>query len=371
MHDVVASLRHVRSTRPDVVTVYLNTRWADEHQRDRTRVFLGRELRRAAAAGGVAPDDLAWIAREGQALIDQSRQPEAHGIAMFACHALGLRETIPVRVPFDETFVVDERPELRALAAVLDEHGSALVVFVDGESARLIPLHASGADDEVRLEHAVSGHHRRGGWAQLAQSRYARHIETQRHEHFVAVADAVTRVVELQGIRHIVLAGHEQRLSAFEPTLPERVRRLVIAHVHAAAWEPASAIARRAAERLDLQEHRSAAADVDAILTEAAKGGRAVAGTRTLEAARRGAVDRLYILANLHRPGYECERCGAIESTGARCTRCGGSVREVDVPTALANRVVTTGGTVENIVAHAGLAAHGGLAARLRYAIAP
>jgi len=29
------------------VSVYLNTRWSDEHQRDRTRVFLTGELRRA------------------------------------------------------------------------------------------------------------------------------------------------------------------------------------------------------------------------------------------------------------------------------------------------------------------------------------
>jgi hypothetical protein len=43
-----------------VVSVHLNTRWADEHHRDRVRLFLKNELRRArrATAGGAAAADL-------------------------------------------------------------------------------------------------------------------------------------------------------------------------------------------------------------------------------------------------------------------------------------------------------------------------
>jgi peptide subunit release factor 1 (eRF1) len=352
------------------VSVYLNTHWSDEHQRDRTRVFLSRELRRATAAGLAAPGDLEWLAQEGRAFIDQSTRPEAQGVALFACHALGLRDVIPVRTPFAETFVVDEQPDLRPLVALLDEHPSAIIVFVDGDSARLIPLHAQGAEEEVRLEHTVPGHHKRGDWAQLAQSRYARHIETHRHEHFSAVAEAVTHVVDAQGIRRILLAGHEDRLSTFRDHLPERVQRLVVGHVPATSWESASAITHRAAERLDLQEHSDEAADVDGILTEAAKGGRAVAGPGTLEAARRGAIHRLYILANLRRRGHQCEQCDALQEAGARCWLCGGATREVDLASALVDRVVATGGTVETIVEHAGLAAVEGIAARLRYPLA-
>ncbi|MBI2207672.1 MAG: hypothetical protein HYU41_27895 [Candidatus Rokubacteria bacterium] len=200
MHDVVASsqeiaariahLRDLCATRPEIVSVYLNTHWFDEHQRDRTRIFLSREIHRARAAGMAAPGDLEWIAKEGQ-------------------------------------------------------------------------------------------------------------------------------------------------------------------------------------DRLDLQEHSDEAADVDGILTEAAKGGRAVAGPGTLEAARRGAIHRLYILANLRRRGYQCEQCGALQEAGARCWLCGGATREIDLTSALVDRVVTTGGTVESVDEHAGLAAVGGLAARLRYPLSP
>lgn len=370
-HEVLAAqfarLERLPAAHPGVVSVYLNTRWSDEHQRDRTRVFLTRELRRAREAGTAELEDLDWIEREGDLLVQQTAVPEADGVALFACRALGVREVIPVRVPFRERFVVAERPDLGALAEVLDEHASAMIVVVDGESARLLPLHPGGAGAEVALHRDVPGRHARGGWAQLAQSRYARHIETHRDQHYEAVADAVTRTVDTQAIARILLAGHEDQLAAFQRRLPERMQRLVVGQIPATGWEPPSAILRRAAERLDLQEHSDEVIDVDGLLTEAAKGGRAVAGPGTLEAARRGAIHRLYILADLHRPGRACEGCGALQEAGAACWLCGGATRDVELAAALVDRVQTTGGSVETVRAHAGLAAAGGFAARLRH----
>jgi len=360
-------LEHVRAPGSGIVSVYLNTQWSDEHQRDRTRIFLTRELRRAQEGGVAAADDLGWIEQEGQALIGQAKLAEAHGVALFACQSLGLHEVISVRAPFEEEFVVAEAPALRQLVGMLDNHASAMVVFVDGESARLIPLHATGADEEVRLEGDVPRHHRRGGWAELAQSRYVRHIQTHRDQHFEAVVQALTQVVDAQGIRRILLAGHEDRLSSFRPHLPERLQPLVVGSVHAGRWEPTSAILARAAERLGFQKLSDEATDVDDILTEAAKGGHAVAGPGTLEAARRAAILRLYILRGLHRRGGECERCGALQETGPQCWLCGGLAREIDLGAALVERVLATGGSVDTVGEHSGLAAVGGIAARLRY----
>jgi peptide subunit release factor 1 (eRF1) len=368
LDDIVARLERLPAARPGVVSVYLNTRWSDEHQRDRTRVFLTHELQRARAAGVAAPDDLDWVERKGQALVDQAESADAKGVALFACQALGLREAIPVRVPFHERFVIGERPDLGALAELLDEHPSAMIAFVDGESARLIALHPGGPGDEVVLEPGdVPGRHARGDWAQLAQSGYARHIETHRARHFEAVADALTQAVDALAIRRILLAGHEDRLAAFEHHLAERLRPLVVGRIHATRWESMSAIVDRAAQRLDLQEHSDEVAEVDDVLTEAAKGGRAVAGPGTLEAARRGAIHRLYILADLRRPGRECARCGALQETGPSCWLCGGTTHDIDLAAAVVNRVQTAGGTIETVVQHAGLSATGGLAARLRY----
>jgi hypothetical protein len=70
------------SARP-VVSVYLNTRWADEDQRERVRIFLKNNLREAlAAAVPPAEDDLAWV--EAQRLIGQTDLVDTSGVALIA-----------------------------------------------------------------------------------------------------------------------------------------------------------------------------------------------------------------------------------------------------------------------------------------------
>ncbi|MCL6641442.1 MAG: host attachment protein, partial [Candidatus Rokubacteria bacterium] len=365
-----AGLARLESRTPPVVSVYLDTAWSDEHQRDRTRVFLTRELRRARPGGDADPEDLGWIEHRGAALVDQAELPEADGVALFACRALGLREVIPLRVRLAPLFVVAPRPHVGPLAALLDESPPALVVSVDGRGARLIPVHPGGRGDEVILENDVPGHHRRGGWAQLAMARYARHIDQHRHEHLTAVVRTLLDLVEAQAITRIVLAGRPETLTALRARLPEGLRRRVVAGVRAALWEPAGAVVERAVARLAEVERREAAAAVDAVLVEAAKSGRAVAGpAATLEAVLRRAVHRLFLLAAFSSPGGACERCDALQQEAGACRLCGGPVRGVELGEAMVERVVAAGGTVTRLTAHAGLAAVGGVAARLRYPV--
>ncbi|PYM86493.1 MAG: hypothetical protein DME09_02135, partial [Candidatus Rokuibacteriota bacterium] len=129
-----------------VVSVYLKTRWSDEHQRDRVRVFVKNEIEKARRAHGDVAfgSDLAWIEAEVEELVSQARFDDAHGIALFACGALGLREVLPLRVPFDDAFVVSDAPFLPPLARAVETAPPEVVAFVDGESARLIPVGPEG-----------------------------------------------------------------------------------------------------------------------------------------------------------------------------------------------------------------------------------
>ena len=108
---------------------------------------------------------------------------------------------------------------------------------------------------------------------------------------------------------------------------------------------------------------------MEAVLTEAAKGGRATAGLEaTLEAAGRGAVHRLYVLAAFRQAGRECAACGALQPGDATaCRRCRGATKEVELGEALVQRVLATGGTVDTVAVAGGLARAGGVAALLRY----
>src|SRR5689334_20135257 len=117
--DVQARLAELAKLPPaarPVVSVYLNTRWTDEDQRERVRIFLKNHLREArAAAERPAEDDLAWLEAEAQRLITQAEATDASGVALIA-GGDGLREVLPVRAAFEDAFVINSTPYLRPLA---------------------------------------------------------------------------------------------------------------------------------------------------------------------------------------------------------------------------------------------------------------
>src|SRR5256884_5420667 len=164
-------LARFESSGSPVVSVYLNTEWVDEHQRERVRTSGKTGLAEAHGRRWADRDDLDWIERQSGTLIERAVFEDAHGAVLFACGSASLRELLPLRVPFDDTFVVDARPYVRPLAGIVDDTPPALIVFADGVSARLIALDASGVTGETVLEAEVPGR-QSGGWADLAQSRY-------------------------------------------------------------------------------------------------------------------------------------------------------------------------------------------------------
>ena len=364
------TLAGLESPGAPVVSLYLDTRWHDEQQRERARVFVTTELRRARRASP-PPDaaDLEWIEREAAALIAQAAHAGTHGVALFACAALGLRELLTVREPFEEALVVGARPHLRPLADVAERVPPAVVVFVDAERARIIPVDAGGPGAEVALQSEVPGHHRRGGWAQLAQSRYARHIQAHRDQHFAAVAGALAPLMDADGDPRLVLAGEPRGVALFRQSLPAAVARRVAGAISGTRHDPASVLAERAAALLARVEADAEARTLEDVFTEAAKGGHAVVGLQeTLEALVRGAVHRLYVLKTFRATGAACEHCGALSPARlAACPICGRPAVEVELGETMIQRALAAGARVETVGEHRALAARDGVAAWLRY----
>ena len=377
----LAALAKIPSGDHQVVSVYLNTRWRDEQQRERVRIFLKNELRRARDTGRADTVDLDWVEAQGHALIDPVTAVDGvatdsdvhpHGVALFASRAVGLAEVVPMRVPFDDAFVVNDVPYLSPLAAAVEDTPPAIVVFVDSTFARLIPVTATGAGSEVTLDGAVEGEITGPGWASLAESRYHRHLLEHREQHFGAVAAAVTGWSERQGADRIVLAGESRIVSALQEHLPDRVGRKVVGVIAGSRHEPGSAIVGRAAELLHDAERSRDVTAIDSIITEAAKHGQAVDGVdRTIDAVNRNAVLHLYMLRGFRQIGRVCEACAALQrGLAGRCGYCSRDTKPVPLDEMIVERVLAAGGDVTIVEDHAGLSQHGGLVAALRYAAA-
>lgn len=368
----LSELSRVTSREAPVLSVYVDTRWRDEHHRARARVEVLAELRRArerVAAGSAA--DVDWAAEQVSALLEAGAAGEGPGMALFACAPLGVREVLRVRAPVESRVVLGERPHLRPLVEAAEATPPTLVVYVDGERARLIPAGVGLDGEEVTLESEVQGHHRRGGWALLAQSRYQRHLDAQRARHIEAVAETLARVADSGGARAIVLAGDTRNVARLQRALPAPVAERVVGTVRGAAHEAAAALVERATALLTERQRETVARAVDTVLTEAAKHGRAVAGLRdTLRAVSRDAVHALFLLETFHLPGVACLPCRVLRAgTASTCGACGRDATTVELGEAMIERVLEAGGRVETVSAHAALADHDGLAASLRYPI--
>jgi peptide subunit release factor 1 (eRF1) len=371
LRERLVELARIERAETPVISVYLNTHWADEHQRDRVRVFLKNELAKArrASSGRAAEGDLDWIEREGEALVAQSRFPDGHGVALFACQALHLHEVLPLRVPFPDRFVVAEAPFLRPLAAVLAENPSTLVVFVNTESARLIPLTIEEAVEEVVLESDVASRHSSVGWIQMAETQYQQYIRNHRARHFEGVIESLVALAERHGVERIVLAGEAKHVAQFRRILPWRMKGLVAGVVAGTRDESAGVITTRAATLVTHLEGHEQGIAIDALLTDAAKGGQAVASLdETLEAVNRGAVRRLYLLSAFSQAGRFCLRCASLQrGPDLICRLCGNEAKPVELADALVDRVIASGGEVETVDVHEALGRVGGVAALLRY----
>ena len=125
----------------------------------------------------------------------------------------------------------------------------------------------------------------------------------------------------------------------------------------------------RAVDLIGRVSARETAASLDAVLTEAAKGGVSAASLESvLDALQRGAVDRLYMLRDFRERGRACPDCAALQPGDmATCRICRRGTVDVNLGEAMISRATAAGGAVTMVDAHAGLAAVGGVAARLRF----
>jgi hypothetical protein len=64
-----------------------------------------------------------------------------------------------------------------------------------------------------------------------------------------------------------------------------------------------------------------------------------------------------------------CEACDALQEDVGACTLCAGPTRALELGEGMTERVLTAGGATARVDDHAGLAAVGGVAARLRYPV--
>lgn len=357
-----------------VISVYLDTQWRDQHQRERAAVFLRQRLHAAQALSWQTDSaqqsllgDLERIRQWGAQLVQVRGELNTAGHALFACQAADLWVDFPSPIPFEDELTVADRPVLRQLARLDEDYASALVVMVDSRAARVYEVLFGGILSEIDFHNDVPGRHRQGGWAQM---RYQRHVKEHIDRHHKEVAAYLSSYLTERPHMQIIISGQNDIVTNLRRVLPMPIQERILDTVQLDIRDNRQHLLETVREVLQRHEREEEQASVDLVLTRAAQGGLGVVGRQeTVAAVNTGRVHKLVMNRSMHAPGWCCVACGYVggEAIPSQCPTCNGQINTVELGEALVSAVLRHDGFVELIEPEARLERYEGMGAILRY----
>ncbi len=310
------------------------------------------ERAKDAAAPREGRESLKADLEHAAGLAERLRHFEARAAAFFTCAAAGWAELLPLPVSVRDLAVVDDRPYLRPLLRILDEHHRFLVAVVDRRHASLYELYM----DAIRELETIAGEEIRkknfAGWYGLEEHRVRNRADEKARAHFRSVAIRLRERFEALHCEHVIVGGQTEIVDAFLPYLGSELRSRVAGRfvIDTHTLSPARVReACRAVERaLEEREERDLVARIAA--ARAAGGLAALGLAAVLPAVSAGAVDVLAIHDAFAAPGVACSGCDWLGLSGSACPWCGSATRAVpDVVETAADMVLRDGGRVEHV----------------------
>ncbi len=369
----IKRLAKIPETDYPFLSLYLNTKWEDEKQRRRVRLFVKNELKEAQKLVKEEEKirkslrrDSEEVQRYVDGVIQRAYDEGVNGIAIFACSATDAFKIFRSNIPFDNQFTMSSKPSLRQLVQISDEYSTAIAVMVDTDRAKIFEMSLGEIHLESQIESYVPGRHEQGGWSQM---RFQRHIREHMHQHHKGVADQLIKLFDEERCENIVLIGQEHILATFKPLLPERVREKLKGELSAEFEEEPSSLAQKVTEYLRGEYVKEEEALIEEIIETALARGTATVGLRdTIEAINRGQVHRLVLDRELRRQGWQCIKCLALgEITSLRCPFCNSATTTADLAEEMIRSVINRDGEVELVRDHPKLNIYEGVGALLRF----
>jgi peptide subunit release factor 1 (eRF1) len=366
-----------------VVSLYLNTQ-PGPNGRDQFQSFVRKEFSaRSRTYEPGSPEretldkDLDRITR----FLDDELDAAANGVAIFACSAGELFETIQLTAPIEQHWLsIGDQPNLYPLARVESLHPRYAAVLADTNAARILVF----ATGEVVAEREVKGvktkRMSQGGWS---QARYQRHTEQFHVQHAKEVIDALEKIVQQENLNEIIVAGDEVVMPLLREQMPKHLAEKIVEHVRLNLNSPEDHLIESALEAMKRVHSQTEREKVEAAIGGFRSGGLGVVGPQdTLEALMKGQVDELLISATLRAlqpvgalaPSTASDNLAAVLPEPVLETIAAGEPAEAQAETVrLADELITkaaqTGARITFVEDTALLADYGGVAAILRFAI--
>jgi peptide subunit release factor 1 (eRF1) len=366
-----------------VVSLYLNTQ-PNERGRDNYQAFVRKELKARALTYAANTPERDTLERDLDSILkymDNSVEPAANGLAIFACHAAGLFETVQLGAPFNEHWLyIGDQPHLYPLARVASQFPRYAAVIADTNKTRILVV----ADGAVVSRTAVNGEKTRrtsqGGWS---QARFQRRIENYHLHHIKDVVEALDKIVRQEGLDRIVVAGDAVVIPLLREQMPKPLAEMMVDEISLPSHAADDDVVKATLEAMRAADQATDGEKVEAAVNAYRAGGLGVVGPdATLLALTNGQVDELLIAASpaalgalsdspaaemaiandagIAEPAVEASAAGEAASAEM------GTVRLADE---LVTKARQTGASVCFIEDASLLEPYGGVAATLRYRV--
>jgi peptide subunit release factor 1 (eRF1) len=300
-------------------------------------------------------------------------RPGAKGLVIFCDSPGDFFRAYELQVPVKTEARWSEKPYVRPLLEIIDEHERYGVILTDRAQARLFSIYLGEVEEyrEALAEADVTRFKSSGRDHARSQMRHQRRAETRALWHLKHVAEMMEGVAERHAFDRLVLAGPVEATNDLYRQLPKALRAKVIGTIALTMDADERQVL---AETLKLMKYAERTGEIEIVeqLIEAAqKQGQATVGLdQTLAAVQAGRVRQLVYADGWRASGSRCSNCSSLMPDGEPvCGYCGAPLHVVnDLLARVARRVVTMGGVVEQVRGDAAtrLQEAGGVGAFLR-----
>lgn len=363
-----------------VVSLYLNTQ-PNDRGRDQYQTFVRQEFKarsRTYPQGSPDRDSLDKDLERIATFLEGEVQPSANGVAIFACDAAGLFETVQLTAPIEQHWLyIGDTPHVYPLARLESRYPRYAAVVADTNSARIMVFATGELESQQEVKSDKTRRTSQGGWS---QARFQRSIGNLHQQHVKEVVEALERIVLQEDIKQILTAGDEVILPLLRAEMPKHLAEKVVDHLKLDAKAPLDAVLNATIEAMGKLNETTDREKVEAAIGGYRSGNLGVVGPEaTLAALVKGQVDELLLTTNVDALKNVSPRAAAMANDSTLLepaveTAAGGEAAQADPQVVrLADEFVTrakqTGAQVTFIEDGELLQPYGGVAALLRFRI--
>jgi peptide subunit release factor 1 (eRF1) len=361
-----------------VVSLYLNTQ-PNDRGRDQFQSFVRQEFKSRAQTypqGSPDRDSLDKDMERIAAYLEGELQPSANGVAIFACDAAGLFETVQLTAPIEQHWLyIGDTPHLYPLARLESRYPRYAAVVTDTNSARIMVFATGELESQNEIKSDKTKRSSQGGWS---QARFQRRNSNMHQQHVKEVIEALDRIVTQEGIQQILTVGDEVVLPLLREQMPKHLAEKVVDHLKLNSEAPLETVLAATIEAMGRLNDQTDKEKVEAAVGGHRGGNLGVVGPEaTLDALIKGQVDELLLSADMDSLKKISPRAAAIANDSTLMdpaveTAAGGEAADADPQVVrLADEFVTrarnTSAKVTIIEDPTLLQPHGGVAALLRF----